>query len=763
MKFKDLSFLIMLFFAATFFAQSTTKSFYIDPVKGNDAATGTSKSQAFLSITQAQKAVRKLNLSMTLDIYIWMCGGDYQLTEPILFGNEDGGQNGYTVIYKACKNEKVNIHGGIPVIGWKLFDKAKNIWCTTIPAGLDSRQLFVNGVRAQRARSIGIERLWIVSDSVGHLTSDLSFLNWKNPSNVECVYREIWTAPRCGVQHFKQLNDTTLRIEMKQPGWRYCRNKGITSTRTPWYFENAYELLDEAGEWYLDKTGVVSGKANTIFYKGADNQNVQNLTFILPVAEKLFVVKGESAEKPVQNLVFEGLNFSYTTWLRPNGNNGHSDAQNNVLRENKTHHGEMMADGAALSMHFAHNIVVENCSFSKLGCAGINMFAGCKNNVVNQSYFYDIAATGIQMGDYKRWKEFDSDDSHFPSNKNIILSGNKITNNHIENCGVEYRSATGIAAAFPVDLLIQGNTMMNMPYSGMHIGWGWTTFAQTVMKNIRISHNFVQNVMLELADGGSIYTLGGNEKEQWSYINDNYMNRVMWGQCVYMDNGSSFYKIDNNVYKDGDDYNVKINSGSHDIHVTGVYSNKKQDLVGKTGCYNYSIDSTQLFSKKNNGIVENIRKNAGAFSHFEQAWVTYPDLLTYEAEHAEVGGKVYATSGIGTHVFGYSGMGFLSGFNKKSTGEVVFKFNVSKAGNYKLVLKYSAGKGWEDKVQCAVNKSRSSDLTLKPTASKSNWANSITTVKLKKGVNSVRIFSTKLNNNYLYIDNLSLNINPGFQ
>lgn len=756
MKFTDLSFVIMLFFTTTIYSQKSNLTFYIDPVKGNDAATGTSKTQAFRSISQAQKAVRKVIPTMNSDINVWLNGGDYQLTEPIFFGNEDGGQNGYRVIYKSCKNEKVNIHGGMPVNGWKLYDEVKNIWCATIPAELDSRQLFVNGVRAQRARSIGNEKRWIVSDSVGHLTSDLSFLKWKNPSNVECVYREIWTAPRCGVEKFKQLNDTTLRIEMKQPGWRYCRNKGITSARTPWYFENAFELMDEVGEWYLDKTGAVSGKANTIFYIANDNLNVQNLTFTLPVAEKLFVVKGESAENPVQNLVFEGLNFTYTTWLRPNSNNGNSDAQNNVLRETKSAHGEMMADGAALTLHFAHNIEVENCSFTKLGCAGINMFAGCKNNLVNRSYFYDIAATGIQMGDYKRWKDADSDDSHFPTNKNVILSGNKITNNHIENCGVEYRSATGIAAAFPVDMLVQGNTVMNMPYSGMHIGWGWTTYPQTVMKNNRISHNFVQNVMLELADGGSIYTLGGNEKEQWSYINDNYMNRVMWGQCVYMDNGSSFYKIDNNVYKDGDDYNVKINSGSHDIHVSGVYSNKKQDLVGKTGCYNYSIDTTQLFSKQNNGIVENIRKNAGAFTHLKQAWVTYPNLMTYEAEHAEVGGKVYATAGIGTQVFGYSGMGFLAGFDRKALGEVVFEFTVSKAGNYMLMLKYAAGKGWENKLQYTVNETKSIGLMLKPTASKSDWITNSTTVKLKKGVNIVRVFSTELNDTYLYIDKLSL-------
>jgi len=756
MNFRNLLALALLFFTTIVFAQKQTNTFYIDPVKGNDAVTGTSKSQAFRTIEQAQKAVKKAIKTMTSDIYVYLRAGDYQLTEPIVFSNADGGQKGYKVIYKAYNNEKVNIHGGTPINGWKIYDKAKNIWSATIPAGLDSRQLFVNGVRAQRARSIGNEKRWIVSDSIGHLTSDLSFMQWKNPSHIECVYREIWTAPRCGIQQLKQLNDTTLRIEMKQPGWRYCRNKGITSARTPWYFENAYELIDEVGEWYLDKSGAISGTANTIFYKADANEKVQNLTFTLPIAEKLMVIKGESANKPVRNLVLEGLNFSYTTWLRPNGNNGHSDAQNNVLRETKSAHGEMMADGAALTLHFAHNIAIENCSFSKLGCAGINLFAGCQNNVVNNSYFYDIAATGIQMGDYKSWKDLNSDDSHFPANKQMVLSGNKITNNHIENCGVEYRSATGIAAAFPVDMLIEGNTVMNMPYSGMHIGWGWTTYPQTVMKNNRISYNFVQNVMLELADGGSIYTLGGNEKEQWSYINNNYMNRVMWGQCVYMDNGSSFYKIDNNVYKDGDDYNVKINSGSHNIHVTGIYSNKKQDLVGKTGCYNYSIDSTQLFSEANKAAVEKIRLEAGAFTHFKQAWSTYPNLMHYEAEHAEAGGKVYATAGIGTQVFGYSGMGFMAGFDRKVAGEVIFKIGVSKAGKYALALKYTAGKGWENKVKCTINNSQTANISIAPTPSKNNWETSTSTIKLKKGINTIRVFNTELNDQYLYIDKISL-------
>lgn len=71
-----------------------------------------------------------------------------------------------------------------------------------------------------RAKQSDNVKRWIVSDSIGHITSDLSLLNWKNPEYVECVYREIWTAPRCGVASIVQIGDTLVRITMKQPGWK---------------------------------------------------------------------------------------------------------------------------------------------------------------------------------------------------------------------------------------------------------------------------------------------------------------------------------------------------------------------------------------------------------------------------------------------------------------------------------------------------------------------------------------------------------------
>src|SRR5206468_5416531 len=80
------------------------------------------------------------------------------------------------------------------------------------------------------------------------------------------------TEPRCPVA---AITDTT--ITMAQPCWDNSTKRvtipgipgrtanlvgpaSLGNNRIPMYVENAYELLDQPGEWYLD------GPANTIYY-----------------------------------------------------------------------------------------------------------------------------------------------------------------------------------------------------------------------------------------------------------------------------------------------------------------------------------------------------------------------------------------------------------------------------------------------------------------------------------------------------------------
>src|SRR5580693_2698679 len=125
-------------------------SIYVAP-SGDDANSGTS-SHPLKTLEQARDRVRALIPFATGDITVYLQGGVYRLSRPLLLGEPDSGANGHRVIYAAAPGQQPIISGGAAVTGWKLVDAGKNLWMASAPAGLqNTRQLFVNGVRATRA------------------------------------------------------------------------------------------------------------------------------------------------------------------------------------------------------------------------------------------------------------------------------------------------------------------------------------------------------------------------------------------------------------------------------------------------------------------------------------------------------------------------------------------------------------------------------------------------------------------------------------
>ena len=80
-------------------------TFYVSP-SGNDAAEGT-KDAPFKTITQAQKAVRAINGTMTGDIEVILREGTYALPATVNFTEADGGKDGHYVRYKAAEGERL--------------------------------------------------------------------------------------------------------------------------------------------------------------------------------------------------------------------------------------------------------------------------------------------------------------------------------------------------------------------------------------------------------------------------------------------------------------------------------------------------------------------------------------------------------------------------------------------------------------------------------------------------------------------------------
>ena len=104
------------------------------------------------SLDGVKSVVEGLAPAMAADIDVNLRGGAYRRSPTFTLGLADSGRNGHKVVYSAYPGEKPVLSGATQVTGFTLFDSSKNIYRAAVPAGTQSRQLFVNGVRAQRAR-----------------------------------------------------------------------------------------------------------------------------------------------------------------------------------------------------------------------------------------------------------------------------------------------------------------------------------------------------------------------------------------------------------------------------------------------------------------------------------------------------------------------------------------------------------------------------------------------------------------------------------
>jgi uncharacterized protein YjdB len=518
----------------TVVSRTVQRSFYVSPL-GSDANAGTLQAP-FLTLGKAQEAVRAHNAGMTGDIVVYLREGVYVLENTLELDDRDSGTNGYFVRYRSYPGEKATISGGSQVTGWQLADGERQIYKAFVGIGKQSRQLFVDGVRAVRARSAaGLTNP--VKTNVGYVSDDVQLASFQYPEQLEFVYFQNWTNSRVGVASVDVDNGKAV-ISMKPQGWLAAANKASTSAELPAYYENALELLDEPGEWYLNRTD------GYVYYKPREWDNMSTAVATLPTTEQLLTVTGRSLEEQARNIRFEELIFAYTTWLRPDTEAGHSDAQNNYLRYPGLP--DYLPD-AAVTVERANTIDFERNEFTKLGITALKLIGGVQNSTIRGNRFYDLSGGAVSVGvpNYR-----DAQVSN-PTDSRLWMKNNDIVDNYIHDIGIDFQSASAVSAGFPLDMDISHNEMFNLPYSGIHLNYGWASPFPVITKNITIESNFIHDLMgRDVRDGGAIYVIGrtaGSEQHP-NVVRDNYiLNQYNDSGALYPDEGSSNWSFTDNV------------------------------------------------------------------------------------------------------------------------------------------------------------------------------------------------------------------------
>lgn len=544
------------------------------------------------SIHAAQNVAR--NKGKHHDVLVVLDGGTYELDEPLRFGPNDGGANGHTVTWSSAEGEQAVLSGGEQLNGWTLNDAERNIWVADVAPGTESRQLYVDGQPAEKTK------LLLAADKKtrGHLTwtetgitlnddrfGDLGAL--ENQDGLELVSMGSFTDRISPVASI-----VGNEIHMVQPAWEN-NNFGYDTLKSPYnrgalYLVNAYEFFANADEWYLDSP---NGK---VYYQAAPGATMDGVDVRLPELETLVEVGG-TYDRPVEGLTFQGIEFAHTTWLRPSSEWGYADQQSGAhivgeydvpadyltncqdgCPEFEATRNEWWQIPAAVQVSAASHITFDGNVFDQLGSVGLGIGMDPNAHATGVGYgasdvqvlgntFSDLGGSGIVVGGVKP-------DAHHPSDERMTVHDITIVDNTITRVGQSYRDSAGVLSTYVTRAEISHNTLTDLPYDGIDIGWGWgindpggnqyyrgaglyeyqpVYETPTTFRDNHVAHNLIYDTKNEMHDGGSIYTLSASPG---TVIERNYIydSRETFGLLI--DQGSRYIEVRENVVLDSSRY-----------------------------------------------------------------------------------------------------------------------------------------------------------------------------------------------------------------
>lgn len=538
-KFKSLCISICILFVSIKEAHGQQDyEFYISP-KGNDSWVG-SKGRPFKTFRKANEAIRSIK-GEAGTITVFLRGGEYFIGNTIELSYGAALNSQKKIIFKAYQEEVPRLSGGKKITGW--VTDQNGIYKAPL-GGLRFRQLYVNDERGIRARTPNIgehHRLTGWDLKSRQLIMESKYVaQWENFEQVEAVIQMFWAEAIVHLKTFEKFeggaNLAHISINEDEADILFPRPYPQKADNAAFHFENAYEFLDQPGEWYLD------ADKDLLFYKPLLGADIGSLDIIVPVTETLLSING-NLEHPVKNIVFEGLVFEHSNWLVPT-ENGLINAQAGMYNLTATTDNlqTVRRPNAAVKVRNAEGITFRGNLFQHMGATAIDFISGTKACSVTGNVIRSIAGNGITIGAFTAVEDGEYHVAYQPKDPREVCTSALIDNNYIYRTGRDYYGTCGIAAGYVAGVKIAHNTIKDLPYSGISLGYGWTDMPNALRDNLIVNNN-ISDVVNILCDGAGIYTLS---LQPGTWIKENYIydiRRSKWASnwpvaCIYLDEKS---------------------------------------------------------------------------------------------------------------------------------------------------------------------------------------------------------------------------------
>ncbi|HUT12943.1 MAG TPA: right-handed parallel beta-helix repeat-containing protein [Thermoguttaceae bacterium] len=534
------------------------------------------------SLAAARDAIRHARAAgeVAEPVTVQVRSGRHFLETPLVFEPIDSGTAAAPVVIEAYAGERPILSGGRVIRG---FRHNGPLWEAVIPevkaGGWYFRQLFVDGRRRQRARgpNTGYHRIArllpgpkdahgkaIARDKFEFAPGDIE--PWERLGDVNLVLMHSWET---SIHPLRSVDTQSNVVELAAPlkEW-WCL--GYWEKAQRYYVENAYELLDQPGEWYLDReTGVLS-------YWPMPGEKPDQTEVIAPRLSELVRLAGDAdAGAYVEHVTLRGLTFHHADWLlSPEGNSSTQAA---------------VEVPAVITADGARHCAVEGCEVAHVGTYGIWFRRGCKDGRIQRNRLFDLGAGGVRVGQANMAGTDDAESSR-------IL----VDNNHIFDGGRVYPAGIGVWVAQSSHNRISHNDVHDLLYSGISVGWNWNDAENRTHHNV-IEQNHVHHLVHGvLSDAGLIYCLGVSPG---SVIRNNVFHDVRpystppFGWGIYLDATCGGYLVENNLVYNTNSGGLMFNNGGHEhtiqnnifalsaTHALWPYSEKRPSTLRRNIVY----------------------------------------------------------------------------------------------------------------------------------------------------------------------------------
>lgn len=483
---------------------------------------------------------------------IWMAGGDYEHTAPVVFTAADS----FTSVVAAEPGDPPVLRGAARITGWRPVS-VNGVDAFAAPAPRAAgRRLYVDGVAVSRPRHPRTGFLRVAEQEglnpagsfVGTLFDGATSFRFSEgdipdlaqPDAVEIVVPHYWVQERMPIKTIDR--DThTITSSLRSI---FALRDDAAALFARYYLDNVAESFGEApGEWYLDPTGeLVGADSAQVLYLPEPGTDIADLDVRMPIVDA-FVVLAGAADRPVREVRFEGVRFAEADFAEvPAAVAPFGVREDPQLPADGRYASDVQAAStvpAAIRFEHARSCALVGGAVERVGGYGVSLGAGTRGALISGVEFRDLGAGAVRSGggidalgsDYNR--------------------ANEVSDCVIERGGQVYPNAVAVLFQHGSHNVIAHNEIRDFRYSGISVGWMWD-YLHSPSEGNRIEGNHIHHLGGGLLnDMGGVYLLGiaPGTVVRGNHIHDiECANYGGWG--IYLDEGSSHVVIEQNVVHD---------------------------------------------------------------------------------------------------------------------------------------------------------------------------------------------------------------------